>query len=73
MLLYVANFTLLLQNLRNTRAGEISSAIHELISAVRPFDEVDFTESDPDNMATNIMEVSRAYLSPKYSIAASLQ
>ena len=45
-----------LQNLRNARANEVSSAIRELISAVRAFG-TDFTDSEPDNMVTNIMEV----------------
>lgn len=44
------------QSLRNTKANQVSSAIHELISAVRSFEETDF-DSEPDNMATNIMEV----------------
>lgn len=43
--------------MRTTLANLVSSAIHELISAVRSYDEIDFTDSEPDNMVTNIMEV----------------
>ena len=40
-------------------AGQISTAIHDLISAVSTFEEEEEEEEDVDNMATNIMEVQR--------------
>lgn len=39
------------------RANEVSSAIHDLINAVRTFNEAEMMDSEPDNMATNIIEV----------------
>lgn len=44
----------------------MSSAIHELISAVRIFNEAEFTDSEPDNMVTNIMEVITTYVVSKH-------
>ena len=52
------------QNTRNNRAGEISSAIYDLIAAVKPFHEEEDEESTTDNMATKIMEVSQRHRSP---------
>jgi hypothetical protein len=45
------------QNLRNVKANQVSSAVHDLIKAVSPLDEADLMAAGPDNMVTNIMEV----------------
>lgn len=37
----------------------MSSAIHDLINAVRTFNEAEMVDSEPDNMATNIIEVHK--------------
>ena len=47
----------LTQNLRNVKANQVSSAVHDLIKAVSPLDEADLMAAGPDNMVTNIMEV----------------
>ena len=45
------------QNLRNVKANQVSTAVHDLIKAVSPLDEAELLAAEPDNMITNIMEV----------------